>query len=55
MKCKSICQRLFLQKYVMEKAKDIIDTIDEIEKTVSNKEEQLTKETAKELIYQILK
>ena len=54
MKCESICQRLFLQKYVMERAKDI-DTIDEIEKTVSNKEEQLTKETAKELIDQILK
>ncbi len=54
MKCERISQRLFLQKYVMERAKDI-DTIDEIEKTVSNKEEQLTKETAKELIDQILK
>ena len=52
MKCERISQRLFLQKYIQGRAKDI-DIIDDIEKTAPSKED-LTKETATEIINKVL-
>ena len=52
-KCEKISQRILLQKYVISKA-DVIIAIDEIEKTVSSKEE-LDEKMAKDLINGILK
>ena len=53
MKCERISQRLFLQKYINEKA-DYIDKIDEIEKTATSKEEELTTKTAIDIINAVL-
>ena len=52
-KCEKISQRILLQKYIIGKA-DLILAIDEIEKTVTSKEE-LNEKTARDLINGILK
>ena len=52
-KCEKISQRILLQKYVIKKA-EVIVAIDEIEKSVSSKEE-LDEKMAKDLINGILK
>ena len=52
-KCEKISQRILLQKYIIKKA-DFINAVDEIEKTVSSKDD-LNEKTAKELINGILK
>ena len=52
-KCEKISQRILLQKYIIGKA-DVILAIDEIEKTVSSKDD-LTDKMARELINSILK
>ena len=51
-KCEKISQRILLQKYIIGKA-DLILAIDEIEKTVTSKEE-LNEKTARDLINGIL-
>ena len=53
MKCQRISQRLYLQKYINERA-DYIDKIDEIEKTATSKEEELTTKTAIDIINAVL-
>jgi hypothetical protein len=52
-KCEKISQRILLQKYIIKKA-DFINVVDEIEKTVSSKDD-LNEKMAKDLINGILK
>ena len=53
-KCEKISQRILLQKYIISNA-DFINVVEEIEKNVQSKEEQLNETTAKDLINGILK